>query len=521
MNVLLIYPQFPDTFWSFKYALEFIGKKINNPPLGLMTISAMLPSNWSKKLVDLNLYSLDEKDILWADMVFISAMDVQRNSCHKIINKVKTYNKTIVAGGPLFTGEYDKFPQIDHFILNEGELTLKQFLLDLEKGIEPKHIYSTDQYAQIQNSPLPDISLINIHDYECMSIQFSRGCPYQCDFCNVTALLGHKPRTKTVDQVIAELDMYYKAGWKRNVFFVDDNFIGNKEYLKKEVLPAIIDWRRGKKGFTFITEASINMADDPVLLDLLAKAGFTQVFIGIETPNESSLIECKKNQNIKRDLVKSIKKIHQSGIQVMAGFIVGFDNDTPAIFNNMIDFIQESGIVTAMVGILQAPNGTKLYQRLEKEGRILHEMSGDNADGSTNIITKMDELTLKTGYKKIINTIYSPEYHYPRIQTMLSDLRPVRLPGGVYAKEIMAFMKTIFRMGLKKGERLYYWRLLFWTLLHCPSNFPFAITMSIYGYHFRKVNKLNQQRDIREANRLISMELKKGAAQSQTVSPRA
>lgn len=517
MKVLLIYPKFPDTFWSFKYALEFIGKKINNPPLGLLTISAMLPAHWSKKMVDLNLKDLDDKDVLWADMVFISAMDIQRTSCIQVVNKVKSFHKKIVAGGPLFTGEYKDFPQIDHFILNEGEITLPQFLLDVENGTEPDHIYSTDQYAKIQTSPLPDISLINIHDYECMSIQFSRGCPYHCDFCNVTTLLGHQPRTKTVQQVIAELDLYYQAGWKRNVFFVDDNFIGNKTYLKKEVLPAIIKWRKGKKGFTFITEASINMADDPQLLNLMAEAGFTQVFIGIETPNESSLIECKKNQNLKRDLIKSIKTIHQSGIQVMAGFIVGFDNDTSAIFDNMINFIQKSGIVTAMVGILQAPYGTKLYQRLEKEGRILHEMSGDNADGSTNIKTKMDETTLKTGYEKIINTIYSPEYHYPRIRTMLTDLKPIRLPGGVYTKEIIAFIKTVFRMGMIKGERKYYWMLLFWTLFHCPSNFPLAVTMAIYGYHFRKVNRLNQQRKILDAAKRLPLPIKKGASKTQTI----
>lgn len=495
MNILLVYPQFPDTFWSFKHALEFIGKKINNPPLGLLTIAALLPKEWSTKLIDTNIHELTNEDILWADMVFISAMDVQRNSCFKIISRVKSFDKKVVAGGPLFTAEFEKFSQVDHFILNEGEITLPKFIADLESGNEVKRVYSTDQYADIKSSPLPDISLININDYECMSIQFSRGCPFQCDFCNVTALLGHNPRLKTVDQVIAELEQYYQAGWTRNVFFVDDNFIGNKKYLKNEVLPAIINWRKGKKGFTFITEASINMADDPELLHLMSKAGFTQVFVGIETPNETSLVECGKKQNAKRDLIASIKTIHQSGIQVMAGFIVGFDNDTPAIFDNMIDFIQESGIVTAMVGLLQAPNGTELYRRLEHEGRILHEMSGDNADGTTNIVPKMDPIVLKNGYKKIINTIYSPEYLYPRIQTMLKDLKPEKMPGGVYAKEIMAFFKTIFRMGLKRGEGKYYWRLLFWTLAHCPVNFPFAVTMSIYGYHFRKVNQINQKRE--------------------------
>ena len=504
MNILMVYPQFPDTFWSFKHALEFIGKKINNPPLGLLTISSLLPKDWSKKLIDLNIHALTNEDIRWADMIFISAMDVQRDSCQKITHRIKGFGKKIVAGGPLFTAEYENFPEVDYFVLNEGELTLPQFLSDFSSNVEPKRIYSTEQFADIQTSPLPDISLINIFDYECMSIQFSRGCPFQCDFCNVTALLGHRPRMKTVDQVIAELEQYYRAGWTRNVFFVDDNFIGNKKYLKEEVLPALIQWRKSKKGFTFITEASINMADDPELMSLMSKAGFTTVFVGIETPNESSLIECKKSQNTKRDLLSSIQKIHHSGIQVMAGFIVGFDNDTPSIFDEMINFIQESGIVTAMVGLLQAPNGTELYRRLESEGRILHEMSGDNADGTTNIVPKMDPLVLKNGYLRVVNTLYSPAYLYPRIQTLLKAYRPEKMPGQVYAKEIMAFFKTIFRMGFRPGEGIYYWRLLFWTLAHCPANFPLMVSLLIYGYHFRKVNALNQKKEIRAANKTNS-----------------
>lgn len=497
----MVYPTFPDTFWSFKHALEFINKKINNPPLGLLTISALLPQHWTKKLIDMNIYELTDEDIRWADLVFISAMDVQRDSCQKVIQRVKRFDKKIAAGGPLFTSEYSKFTDVDYFILNEGELTLPMFIEDLENGIAPRHIYASDQYADIQSSPLPDISLIDINDYECMSIQFSRGCPFQCDFCNVTALLGHKPRMKSVDQVIGELEQYYQAGWSRNVFFVDDNFIGNKKYLKDEVLPAIIEWRKGKKGFTFITEASINMADDPDLLRLMSLAGFTTVFVGIETPNESSLVECKKSQNTKRDLIDSINKIHHAGIQVMAGFIVGFDSDTPAIFDEMINFIQESGIVTAMVGLLQAPGGTELYRRLDKESRILREMSGDNADGTTNIVPNMDPYILKMGYRKIINTIYSPAYLYPRIKTLLSAYKPEKMPGKVYANEIKAFFKTVLRMGLKPGEGKYYWDLLLWTLTHCPANFPLAVTLTIYGYHFRKVNLMNQQNEVQQNKR--------------------
>lgn len=519
MNVLMVYPEFPDTFWSFKHALSFINKKINNPPLGLLTISPLLPNEWKKRLVDMNLKKLTHADIEWADLVFISAMDVQREACELVIREVKLHHKKIIAGGPLFTAEYEKFPQVDHFVLNEAEITLPLFLADFETSQGPTRIYQTEEFADIQNSPIPDISLVNIFDYECMSIQFSRGCPFHCDFCNVTALLGHKPRMKSVAQVIGELEQLYQAGWKRNVFFVDDNFIGNKKYLKDEVLPALIQWRKGKSGFTFITEASINLADDPDLMRLMAEAGFTTAFIGIETPNQASLVECGKNQNTRRDLIGSITKIHNAGIQVMAGFIVGFDHDTPEIFNQMINFIQESGIVTAMVGILQAPNGTELYRRLDAEGRVLKAMTGDNADGSTNIIPKMDPETLKNGYQCIINTIYSPRYLYPRIKTLLQAYQPKSNPSGVYASEILAFLKTVWKMGFNLGEARHYWSMVLWTLFHYPSKFPLAITLSIYGYHFRTVNRINQARDRALAKSPASSARKKQLVENKVAQP--
>ncbi|MCX6054450.1 MAG: radical SAM protein [Chloroflexi bacterium] len=491
MKILMVYPQFPDTFWSFRHALAFIGKKNNNPPLGLMTVSALLPGNWEKKLCDTNINPLSNSEIEWADIVFISAMDIQRKSCVEIIQKIKSYKKLIVAGGPLFSAEYENFPEIDHFVLNEGEITLPQFVFDIQNRNTLKRIYKTEQYADIRESPLPDLSLINFSDYECMSIQFSRGCPFHCDFCNVTTLLGHKPRMKTVDQVIGELDQLYNAGWRRNVFFVDDNFIGNKKYLKDFILPALIEWRKNKIGYSFITEASINLADDTELMDLMVKAGFTTAFIGIETPNVNSLIECHKDQNIERDLVKSVLIIHNAGIQVMAGFIVGFDNDTNDIFNQLISFIQDSGIVTAMVGLLQAPNGTELYKRLEKEGRILHEMSGDNADGSTNIATKMNSSTLRAGYQKVINSIYSPPFLYPRIKTLLRAYKMSTSPSKIYQNELIAFLKTVWVMGFNIREAKYYWNLLLWTVFRYPKKFSLAITLVIYGYHFRTVNKIN------------------------------
>jgi len=490
MNILLIYPKYPDTFWSFKHALKFVRKKSSSPPLGLLTVAAMLPATWDKRLVDMNVNRLWESDLDWADMVLISAMNVQRQSVNEVIGWARDMEKTIVAGGPLFTIEPESFPDVDHLILNEAEITLPLFLSDLGRG-KPKRIYQTDEYADITKTPTPMWELINLKHYDSLNLQFSRGCPFNCDFCNVTSLLGHRMRLKTTKQLIAELDNIYRLGWRRGIFIVDDNFIGNKSILKQEVLPAMIEWRKGKTGCLFVTEASVNLSDDDELISLMVKAGFTQVFVGIETPDDKALAECSKSQNRNRDLVGSVKKLQQMGLQVMGGFIVGFDSDDESIFERMIEFIQKSGIVTAMVGLLQAPVGTQLYQRMLREGRIKNAYSGDNVDGETNIVPKMDMGLLKKGYRKILDSIYSAKGFYERVRTFLKDYKPSRHPVTLQWEEIAAFLTSIFMIGIKSKERWHYWKLFFWTLFHYPKKFPLAITFSIYGYHFRKVNELH------------------------------
>jgi radical SAM superfamily enzyme YgiQ (UPF0313 family) len=490
MKILLLYPEFPDTFWSFKHAVTFIGKKAGNPPLGLVTIAAMLPTQWEKRLVDMNVTKLKQSDLDWADFVFISAMDVQRASARAVIALCKASQKTMVAGGPLFTAEYESFPDVKYFVLNEGEITLPLFLADLEKGT-PQRVYKTDEFPDIRSTPVPMWELVDMNKYDSMNIQFSRGCPYNCEFCNVTALLGHRPRTKSKDQILAELDKLYSLGWRRSMFFVDDNFIGNKKELKRDILPALIEWRKGKEGYLFTTEVSINLADDPELTDLMVKAGFINIFVGIETPDEDSLTECHKTQNKGRNLIESVKKLQRAGLQVMAGFIVGFDSDTPSIFQRQIDFIQKSGIVTAMVGLLQAPHGTQLYDRMVKDGRLLNEMSGDNADGTTNIIPKMDAEVLKSGYLGIIEQIYSPKLFYKRIKTFLEEYRPASMNVSIQLNEVMALFRSIWKLGIIGRERWQYWNLFFWAIFHCPQKFPMAITLSIYGYHFRTVSELH------------------------------
>lgn len=488
MKILLIYPEFPDTFWSFKHALKFIKKKASLPPLGLLTVGALLPTTWNKRLLDLNVHKLTDESLAWADYVFLSAMTVQRKASERIISRCKQANIPIVAGGPLFTMDYEEFDEVDHFVLNEAEITLPSFLEDLAKGT-PKRLYTTDEYADMRVTPPPLWSLLNLDDYSGMAVQFSRGCPYNCDFCNVTSLLGHRPRIKSAQQIIKELEELHTSGWRGSVFFVDDNFIGNRRYLKKDLLPALIRWRKGKLGFTFHTEASINLADDDELIELMTEAGFTKVFIGIETPDEESLAECSKGQNTNRNMVEDVKHLQRSGLEVQGGFIVGFDSDSPSIFQRQIDFIQQSGIVTAMVGLLQAPPGTKLFKRLKQENRLLGHMSGDNVDGSTNIIPLMGLEKLAQGYQYLMENIYSPHHYYQRVKTFLKEYQPPSIHVPFNWSQMMAFFRSIYQLGIVGEERKEYWDLLLWTLKKRPALFSTAVTMAIYGHHFKKISE--------------------------------
>jgi len=486
MNILLIYPKFPDTFWSFTYALGFIQKKAAFPPLGLLTVASIIPEKWPKRLVDVNVDSLLDKDLAWADMAFIGGMAIQRDSAKQIISRCHEFGLKIVAGGPLFISEPDLFKDVDHLVLDEAELTLPAFLSDLESG-QLKKVYRAEGFCDLRDTPIPSWDLIKMKRYASMNIQFSRGCPFNCEFCNVTTLFGRHSRIKTPGQVIAELDRIYESGWRSSIFFVDDNFIGNKNYLKTHLLPALIEWRKDKKGCVFFTEASINLADDPELLQLMVKAGFDSVFIGIESPDELSLTECHKTQNINRDLLESVAIIHRSGLQVMGGFIIGFDNDKPSIFQRQVDFIQKSGIVTAMVGMLQAPPGTRLHDRLQRESRVVNTFSGDNVDGTTNIIPRMGMDRLLDGYRSVMKQIYSPKNYYCRIRTLLRELKTPEFNQPINFQRFLSIFRSAFRLGILGKERFRYWQLMLWTLTFKPRFIPTAITLSIYGYHYRRI----------------------------------
>ncbi len=489
MKILLVYPRYPDTFWSFRHALKFLSKKASFPPLGLLTVAAMLPEAWEKRLVDMNIKALSDEDIAWADYVFLSAMVVQGDSAREAIARCNELNTRVVAGGPLFTTGHEGFQGVDHFVLGEAETTLPRFLADLAAGC-PQPVYASGERPDISRTPVPMWSLINMKHYSAMSLQYSRGCPFDCDFCDIIVLNGHKPRTKGSQQTLDELEALYRQGWRGSLFIVDDNFIGNRKKLKAETLPAMIEWsKRRKYPFLFFTEASINLADDEELMELMAEAGFNRVFIGIETPNEDSLVECNKVQNRNRDLAADVKKIQNYGFEVQGGFIIGFDSDPLSIFKRQINFIQKTGIATAMVGLLNAPRGTKLHQRLKKENRLLDNFSGDNTDFSINFIPKMKYETLVAGYKNVLDTIYSPRHYYERVVTLLKEYKPRKTAGisQLRFNHVTGLLKSFWFLGVTNKGRRYFWRLMILTLLKRPRYFALSVNLAVSGFHFRKV----------------------------------
>lgn len=488
MKILLVYPEYPETFWSFKHALRYVSKKAAFPPLGLLTVAAMFPEDWERRLVDLNVKPLKDSDIQWADYVFVSGMIVQRESAERIIDKCRKLGVKVVAGGPLFTSRPDEFPLVDHLVLGEGEVTFPEFLEDLKQG-NPKRIYETARRPAMAESPVPQWNLIDKKHYVSLAVQYSRGCPFNCEFCDIIILNGRVPRTKSAEQLLREFEALYQWGWRGPLFVVDDNFIGNKRHVKV-VLREVIRWMKLRNyPFALFTEASLNLAEDDELLSLMVEAGFNKVFIGLETPEEASLVECSKLQNTSRDQVALVRKVQQAGLEVLGGFIIGFDNDPPSIFETQIRFIQSLGVVTAMVGLLNALPGTKLYNRLKEEGRLLRDSSGNNTDISVNFITKMDTKTLIEGYKKVLENIYSTRSYYDRIYTFLESYRPAPRKSRILMSDVFAFFKSIWFLGIVGRGKRYYWKLIVKSLLKYPRAFPEAINHAIIGVHFRKVTE--------------------------------
>ncbi len=490
MKVLLVYPEFPETYWSFRHALTFEGKRAAFPPLGLMTVSAMMPKDWERRLVDMNVESLWPDDVEWADMVFISAMIVQRESLEYVVELCRKMGKKVVVGGPYVSTSCESLPDADHIFVGEAETTLPEFFNDLDLGIERK-IYKADERPSLHATPVPDFSIVDLRAYSAMNIQYSRGCPFQCEFCDIIEIYGRVPRTKTNRQMLAELDALNAAGWRGLVFIVDDNFIGNKKNVRL-LMPDLIEWSRANRfPFSFITEASVNLAEDDALLQSMKEAGFRRVFLGIETPSEEGLKEAQKGQNTKRDLLESIHKIQCYGMEVMAGFIVGFDSDPEDIFERQMAFIRESAIPLAMVGLLSALPDTQLWRRLEKEGRLLSEGTGNNTDATLNFVPRMDQTVLVDGFKSILRNIYSPKEYYLRALDCLSRFHVDRIEprSSTLIKDMKAFYKIVMTLGIRDRSRVQFWGYLYKLLRFHPRDFSHGLTLAAMGYHFRQVTE--------------------------------
>ncbi|UCF98042.1 MAG: B12-binding domain-containing radical SAM protein [Spirochaetaceae bacterium] len=511
-NVLLVSPRIPTTYWSYKYALPFVKKKALLPPLGLLTVAAMLPEEYELRLVDMNVAALQRQEVEWADMVFLSAMLVQKHSFEEVVALCRDCRTPVVAGGPYPTSSFDKIEGVDHFVLDEAECTLPEFLRDLEQG-QAAPIYRAEGKPPLSLTPLPRFDLVDVTLYESMPLQFSRGCPFGCEFCDIIEMFGRKPRTKDPEQFLAEVDHLYNTGFRGSLFIVDDNFVGNKNKVK-ELLPHLASWQRAHRyPFTLSTEASITLAQDQELLDLMVGAGFTMVFIGIETPDAKTLAMTHKTQNLREDVLESVIRIQKRGIEVSGGFIVGFDGESGDIFERQRVFIQKAGISTAMVGLLIALPNTQLYRRLSEEGRILTESRGNNThDLELNFIPQMPKQELLRGYKWLLNEVYAPRKYFQRSLTLIKrfaegkqervvtaqaaaaqaaaagGIDPDRITRAVRLRDAVALLRSLFRQGFS-SYGYHYLRYLIRVLAVDASLFPQAVTLAVRGHHFIRITR--------------------------------
>jgi radical SAM superfamily enzyme YgiQ (UPF0313 family) len=486
MKILLVEPRTPETFWSLRHALRFVGRRAANPPLGLLTVAAMLPRAWEYRLVDLNCSTLDDADIRWADWVLVSGMEIHRRSVADLVRRCHALDRKVIGGGPLFRSDPDLNPDVDHVMVGEAEEQMARLIDDLAAG-RPKGLYEAEGFPDLARTPVPRWDLLDLTRYATLSVQSCRGCPFDCEFCDVVALNGRKPRYKSPEQFVAELESLRILGWQGPVFVVDDNFIGDLRRCR-ELLHAIIAWRRRTAArMIFITEASVNMAAHPDLLELMVRAGFKKVFLGLETPNAESLRECRKAQNLKENLTGSVRVIQEAGLEVMGGFIIGFDSDEADIFQRQFEFIQQAGVVTAMVGLLQALPRSRLYRRLAAEGRLRKDGDGNNTTTAMTFEPRLDRDFLEEGYRKLVRRLYEPGNYYRRILTFLESHRMKGPRERVTWRDVRAVLRSFWVQGVATPGRRAYWRFLATALYRYPGQFGVAITLVIMGHHYRRV----------------------------------
>ncbi|MBL0210353.1 MAG: B12-binding domain-containing radical SAM protein [Holophagaceae bacterium] len=490
IKALLVYPEMPPTYWSMRYALPFLGCKASLPPLGLITVAAMLPKDWDLKLVDLNVGTLSKQDIEAADLVLTSAMLVQRASFEKIVAMCQEAGKPLVAGGPYPTSCHEQIEGVDYFVLGEAEVNLPPFLEDFKNG-NPKNCYRDPTRPDITRTPPPRFDLLDRKRYAGAALQYSRGCPHHCEFCDIVELFGHKPRTKTPTQILEELELLYEGGWRGSLFVVDDNFIGNRLQVRR-LLPEVARWQEERNfPFTLYTEASLDLAADEALMDDMVRAGFNMVFVGIETPDQATLEAVGKNLNSRADLLASVRAIQAKGLEVAAGFIVGFDEDQGDIFDRQIRFIGQAAIPTAMVGLLTALPGTRLHTRLASEGRLLFTSVGGNNthDLELNFLPRMDAGLLRAGYKRVLAEVYRPRRYFARCLDLIRRMKPHKASvRRIRLVEVRAFFHSLIRQTFSRYT-FAYWSYLLRGLTLRPRMLAELVTMAVKGHHFFTITR--------------------------------
>ena len=492
MKALLVYPaHLPRTYWSFSGALPYIERRAALPPLGLITVAAMLPQHWQLRLIDMNVAPLRDSDLLWSDVVLTSSMVVQAPSLDEVIARCNRLGVPIAAGGPFPSISPRRLDGVDHLFIGEAEGGIAAFAEELERGCA-RPVYRAAGFPDVDDSPVPRFDLLELDAYASMAVQHSRGCPFSCEFCDIWKLYGRRHRVKSPQRMVAELDALLAAGWRGSLFFVDDNFIGNRR-LAKRSLAALERWQSEHAyPFQLFTESSVNLGEDDELMALMRGAGFNFVFLGIETPSVESLIGANKPVNAKLDLLETVRRIQAHGIEVSSGFIVGFDEDTDDIFDRQIAFIQQAGIPIAMVGLLTALEGTDLHDRLRREGRLRGDSQGNNTHGfEANFVTRMPAEQLAAGYKRLLATLYDPTLHnfFDRCRRLLDRLGPNdRFSRRIVARELRAMLRSL-RTVLTRRYGRQYLRFLLWCLRHHRAAFPEAVRLGIQGFHFESITR--------------------------------
>jgi len=494
MKILLINPRIPITFWNNDYAMDITGAKSMLPPLGLITVAALLPQEYDIELLDLNIEKINKKKIINADLVMISAMIIQQDSFEEVTRICQDLGTQVAAGGPYVTSAEHEIKNVDYFILNEGEITLPEFIKDYEAGT-PKKVYSDETKPDITKTPVPRFDLLKLDKYNTMSLQNSRGCPFNCEFCDIIELFGRVPRFKTPEQFTNEMAVLMETGYRGQLFIVDDNFIGHKGRVKM-LLKEIIAWQiKNDYPFSLTTEASMNLAEDEELMDLMVEAGFNIIFVGIETPDKSVLEMTNKQANVKIDLVEHINRIQKKGIEVMGGFILGFDNEPENIFQLQIDLITAARIPVAMIGLMLALPRTQLYRRLKKEGRLLEETHGNNTHNfDMNFIPTLDKDVLVEGYKNVMKHLYDPKNYFQRCLDLLAELpnvKPEKAPDQKVRnlfRDIRTVIYSIFIQGFSRYG-IHYFRFLNKARKVNSFKFAYGIGLAVRGHHFIKLTR--------------------------------